>query len=361
VDDAELEARGLYDPKSESAPLRLELLHYLLELGASEEDLVLNRDRLPGVAALVGIRGGPGQTLQEVADSSGLGVEGVRRLARAAGFPDPDPDVHTFTEGFAGLAAIVASAADVFGEDAFYQLVRVMGAAMARVADAVVSTFLVEVEPAARREDPVGLGVAHANHDATALLSLMPTAFEVLFRQHLLLSQRTTPGDIDLLGVETQTLVVGFVDMVGSSVMAERLSLSDLGAALRAFEDTALDTVTPLGGRVVKLIGDEVLFTAPDPESACRIALEMAEACEHHALLPMVHIGLAQGDVMRRDGDVFGPVVNLAARLVEHARPGQVLMTEAVAARCGRPTEALGTRHLKGISGEHPVAALVRD
>jgi adenylate cyclase len=115
-----------------------------------------------------------------------------------------------------------------------------------------------------------------------------------------------------------------------------------------------------LGGRVVKLIGDAVLFTAPDAESACRIALEMAEACERHPLLPMVHIGLAEGDVMRRGGDVYGPVVNLAARLVEHATPGQVLMTEAVAAHCGRLTRALGTQRLKGISGEHPVAALIR-
>ena len=51
----------------------------------------------------------------------------------------------------------------VFGEDAANQLVRVFGLAMSRIADAVISSFLVNVAPAAQREDPEGLGVARAN------------------------------------------------------------------------------------------------------------------------------------------------------------------------------------------------------
>jgi class 3 adenylate cyclase len=360
LETGELQALGLYDPADEHAALRLELLEYLVALGASTDDLLFFRDRLPGLAATLGIRGGPGKTLAQVARSSGLGSDEIRRLARAAGFPDPDPDTASFTEGFVDLVSAVGAASEVFGEDGFYQLVRVIGAAMARVADAVVSAFLVEVEPAARREDPVGLAVAHANFDATALLPLMPGAFDVLFRQHLLLSQRTAMPNTDLVGVETQRLVVGFVDMVGSSDLAAHLSLSELGAVLRAFEDMTLDTVTRSGGRVVKLIGDEVLFTAPGAPEAGRIALEIAAACERHDLLPELRIGLAGGEVMLRDGDVFGPVVNLAARLVKTAQPGEVLATLAVADGSGLPRARRGAAQLKGIGEPTEVAALLR-
>ena len=66
-------------------------------------------------------------------------------------------------EGFAGLGRGLAAAEDLFGSDAVLQLVRVMGAAMARVADAVVSAFLVNVEPHALQEQAVGLAIARAN------------------------------------------------------------------------------------------------------------------------------------------------------------------------------------------------------
>jgi len=193
-----------------------------------------------------------------------------------------------------------------------------MGSAMARVADAVVSAFLVNVEPAARREDPVGLGVARANVEAASLLPLVTPALDLLFRQHLLAAQRTVLADADLVGCETQRLAVGFVDLAGSTELGEQLSLPDLGAVLTIFEQLAADTVTAGGGRIVTLIGDEILYTSPDAGPACSVALDLSEACDAHPLIPSVRGGLASGRVMLRDGDVFGPVVNLAP---EPSRP----------------------------------------
>ena len=360
VDAGELESLGLYDPTDEHAALQMELLRYLIELGASADDLVTYRDMLPGLAAVLAIRGGPTLTVEEVGQRSGLTIDEVRRLVRAAGFPDPQPDARVLTEGFAALAANASAVADVFGEEAQQQLLRVMGSAMARVADAVVSAFLVNVEPAARREDPVGLGVARANVGATALLPLVAPALDLLFRQHLLAAQRTVLADADLVGYETQRLVVGFVDLVGSTELGEQLSFHDLGGVLTTFEQLAADTIAAGGGRMVKLIGDQVLYTSPDAGAACTVALDLSEACGDHPRMPPVRAGLAIGRVMLRDGDVFGPVVNLAARAVKVAQPGEVMATADVADAAGLGYEPRGPHRLKGVAGHVELRRLIR-
>src|SRR5204863_9085823 len=136
------------------------------------------------------------------------GEERIRRLVRAAGFADPDSEQAVFTEAFVFLAAGLSSVEAIFGEEVLFQLVRVLGAAMARVADAVVSAFLVNVEPVARLQDPVGLAVARANVEAAGLLPLVAPALDVLFRQHVIAAQRTVPDD-NPVGYETQQLIVG--------------------------------------------------------------------------------------------------------------------------------------------------------
>jgi hypothetical protein len=90
-------------------------------------------------------------------------------------------------------------------------------------------------------------------------------------------------------------------------------------------------TVTSAEGRVVKLIGDEVLYTASDEASACTIALNLATTFTDRPIVPAVRAGVAGGDVLLRDGDVFGPVVNLAARAVKVAAAGEVVAPVAVA------------------------------
>jgi class 3 adenylate cyclase len=362
MDAAALEALGLYDPNDTHAELHLQLLTYLIELGATKEDLLAYRDMLPGLAGVLMIRGGPALSMAEVAERSGSSMEQIRQLVRTTGFPDPGPDARVFIEGFVTLASGARDAAvGVLGEDVLYQLLRVMGSAMARVADAAVSAFLVNVEPPARREDPVGLAVARANVEATSLLPLIPPALDVLFRQHVLAVQRTVLPDADLVGYETQHLAVSFVDLVGSTELAEHLALPELGTALSSFEEMAMDTVVAEGGRVVKLIGDEVLYIALDAGSACHIALNLVAACKNHPVLPEVRAGLARGKVMLRDGDVFGPVVNLAARVVKVAEPGEVLATVDVASAAGIPHVSRGTHYLKGITGPTELVALISD
>jgi class 3 adenylate cyclase len=70
------------------------------------------------------------------------------------------------------------------------------------------------------------------------------------------------------------------------------------------------------------------------------------------ASIPAVRGGLASGRVMMRDGDVFGPVVNLAARAVKVAQPGEVLVTADLAEAAGLRTEPRGHHRLKGVTSD---------
>jgi adenylate cyclase len=220
---------------------------------------------------------------------------------------------------------------------------------MARLASALVSTFLVNVEQRARDQDPAGLGLARANAEAAGLVPTASAALDILLRRHIIAARRTILSDPAEAGFETQRLCVGFVDLVGSTALAQRLPTRELGAVLTTFENLVADLVTANSGQVVKLIGDEVLYTTRDESSACTIGLRLADTLARHAVIPPVRVGIASGEVLMRDGDVFGPVVNLAARAVKVAPPGQMVVPRSVATTAGIDAESLGQHELKGI------------
>src|SRR5204863_4355746 len=149
------------------------------------------------------------------------------------------------------------------------------------LADAVVSAFLANVEPSVP-EDPVGMGIARANASASALLPVLNSALDGLLRVHILAARRPSTDETAEAGYETRPMCVGFVDLVGSTALAQRLSTRELGSVLSEFEHLAADVVTSAGGRIVKLIGDEVLYTTGDEAWACTIALDLAGTFAGH-------------------------------------------------------------------------------
>jgi class 3 adenylate cyclase len=255
-------------------------------------------------------------------------VELIERLWRAAGFADPGPDVAVAAEGSVAIVQSFAAAASLFGEEAVFQLVRVLGSAMARVADAIISAFNVNVAPGAVASDPSGLRIVQANLDSMVFLPMLNEAMDQLLRLHLAAAAREGGPSLEA-GYEAQELSVGFADLVGSTALAQQLAGGALGRALGAFEAEASDLIIKHGGRVVKFIGDEIMFVTADPDAAYLIGLELAEAFNAHDVLPPVRVGLARGDVLTSGGDCFGTVVSLAARAAREARPGEVIVAEA--------------------------------
>lgn len=347
VDRAVLEASGLYDPASPDAADRLALLEYLVSAGATIDDLLaVDARELPRVASAIVLRKRGHLTRSETAAAAGIPLELAARVWRATGFPDPGSDVADGNEEDVEALVMFRSGVELLGEDAILQLARVMGSSLARIADAMVSTFLVNVGLPSLEEDPSGLALARANTEAMGLLRGASTAIDYLLRRHIEIAQRPlTPGAGD-----SQTLTVGFVDLVGSTALAQRLAIADLGAVLAEFDALTSEFVVAHGGRVVKLIGDEAMFVVPDPGAACELALVLIEQLDAHPRLPTARVGLAAGDVLTRDGDYFGPIVNLAARMVKVASPGRVVVSSDIRdASSNRDAFAsLGNQQLKG-------------
>jgi adenylate cyclase len=126
-------------------------------------------------------------------------------------------------------------------------------------------------------------------------------------------------------------LTVGFADLVGFTMLSQALDSNELAAMVDRFEAMAYEHVPLHGGRIIKMIGDEVMFACDDVATGAAIALALVEAHAADPELPDIRVGLASGPTLEWDGDIFGATVNLASRLVNVAHPGAVLVSETVA------------------------------
>jgi adenylate cyclase len=361
---ADLEAAGVYEPSGPHAADRLTALQLLVEHGATIDDLREAGPDLGSLAARLALRRDtPTMTVQEVAERLGVDAQTVGRIWRAVGFVNPEAGVAVMSEAELSMFEVFTAATSLFGEDVVLQLGRVIGWTTSRLADAFVSAFVANLAPTAIAEDPSGLSLVRANLDSIELMPHVTSLIDQLLRLHMLAAQRPLSDVLpDATGFESQRLTVGFVDLVGSTALARQLSIGELGAALRQFEGVAFDAVAEHGGRVVKLIGDEVMFTSQDPAGACEIALDLIDAFRDHPVLPPIRAGLAAGIVLTREGDCFGSVVNLAARAVKEAAPAEAVVDQQLASLVSDRYrfEALPTRTLKGFDGVISLARLSR-
>lgn len=131
---------------------------------------------------------------------------------------------------------------------------------------------------------------------------------------------------------------VGFADIVSFTKRTAGLESAELADFVQRFEAGARDIITTCGGRVVKTIGDAILFVADDAATGAEVALGLAEAtgAELGTAQPgepeiPVRVAFVWGRVLSRFGDVFGPSVNLASRLTDQSEPSTVLVDTATA------------------------------
>jgi len=368
ADVAAFAAAGLYDPDAPGADDRLTLLRWLAEqgFGIAEMRAAQQGRGLTGLAGDRHLRPGGTLTAAEVAARAGLRPGQVEEVLLAAGLPDPgttgrfdDADVPTF-ETFRQAMAL-------FGEQPTLRLTRVLGTSMARIAEAAVSMFQVNVEANLVGEEAGELALARANLAAVRSLDALGTALTGLLRLHVEQTVRRTRSaraPHDPYG--SRQLAVGFVDLVGYTPLVHELGTADLAGLVEEFEDRANAVVTRHGGRLVKHIGDAAMFVATDAAAACRIGADLLAWTGKGARPLAPHGGIAVGSLLARGGDYYGPEVNLAARLAELAVPGEILVTTAVADALGpEPTEALhiepaGRRMVRGFPEPVTLYALTR-
>jgi adenylate cyclase len=355
---AEFEAAGLYDPAAPNAADRLSLLEWLAGCGATIPQMVsaLHQGTLTTLAGELALDAGRHLRLAEVAVLAGVSTERIEQIRLTIGLPPIDPDDPCFSDEDARSFASFAAPVEFFGDQAVRRFMRVIGSSFARIAEAAVSLFEVNVETPLREANRSELALAQANLQAIMMLRGTHRQLESVLMGHLETAIRRLRQAQAEQGM--RAFAIGFVDLVGFTPRSRELSPGELADLVERFEETAYDVVTARDGRVVKLIGDEVMFAAVDPGAACDIALTLVERlCSASRATPRG--GLAYGDVLLRGGDYYGPTVNLAARLADLAVPTELLVTPEVAAHAkatGLRFEPAGKRLPKGF--DTPVALL---
>ena len=130
--------------------------------------------------------------------------------------------------------------------------------------------------------------------------------------------------------METQEHTVIFADLSGFTAMTETHGDIDAVTIAKKFKDLAEKSLDG-NAHIVKTIGDAVMIVAEDAASAAQIVLKLAEAVHAEPHFPLVRIGMHHGSVVLSEGDYFGSAVNLAARVADYARAGQILCTSICA------------------------------
>jgi adenylate cyclase len=261
-------------------------------------------------------------TLGQAAEMAGIERATALRFWMALGFADPEDDLLFSTYDVASFHAAVAPLeGDVQFGTAIEQS-RVIASAMATVAELWTDNL---VRSAQEQAASGASGVVIADRIVTdmALERLLP-ALDYVFRRQLMAALQRRISYEDL--AQNPEVVVGFADLTGFTRMSQNLRGAELAELVRRFESVTRDAIAARGGRAVKSIGDEVMFTVSDPIAAVDLAVDLVDAVADDDLLPPMRVGLAWGEVVQQDGDVYGPTVNRASRMVDLARAGAILV-----------------------------------
>jgi adenylate cyclase len=303
--------------------------------------------------------------LAAVSARTGLDVDQVRDLWRTLGYPVPRPDEVAFSDADVEILTEVGQlmAGDVASTGLVLQMSRVIGSSMARIASSQVDVISARVAGAPR-------SVAVADSEltdeqivvsASALLPIVPSVLTAAWRRHLQAAIRRRLSIAET--GQGQLGVVGFADMVGFTRLSQQVGDDELAYVVDQFEQLAFDVVTAHGGRVVKMIGDEVMFTVDSPTAAAEIGLVLAEGTRGADERSDLRVGMAHGPLLEREGDLYGPVVNLASRVTAIAYPGSIVVNESLRDRLADHDDyrlrAMRPRNLKDI-GRVPLWVLRR-
>ncbi|MBH1935498.1 adenylate/guanylate cyclase domain-containing protein [Streptomyces sp. AV19] len=274
----------------------------------------------------------------QAARAAGVSMDLAARFWRAMGFADIG-QAKALTEAdvlaLRRLAGLVE--AGLLSEPMAVQVARSTGQTTARLADWQIDSFL---EGLTEPQEP-GLTRAEITYPLVELL--LPELEEFLVyvwrRQLAAATGRVVQAQDDAEMVDRR-LAVGFADLVGFTRLTRRLEEEELGELVEAFETTAADLVAAHGGRLIKTLGDEVLYAADDAGTAAEIGLRLIETLGHDETMPELRVGIAFGTVTTRMGDVFGTTVNLASRLTSIAPKDALLVDSALAEELARNGDA---------------------
>ena len=292
----------------------------------------------------------PSLTLTEMAQRAGTSLEMAQKFWRAMGFADVTPDAVHFTEQDVAALQDTATLLDETSESALasasvLELLRAQSYTMDRLVLWELETFVTDLSERLSLDDTSARLVALDRIDS--LVDLLSRQLNYVWRRHMASILGRTDAEVSARGREDTgpdlyPLIrsLGFVDIVSFTQRAQGMSKAALTHMLEGFENTARDVITSRGARVVKTIGDAVMYISDDLLVAADVVTALVDELQKGPDAIRVRASLVEGRVISRSGDVFGPTVNLASRLVDAAEPGGIRLDEATAMAILRSPEA---------------------
>jgi adenylate cyclase len=300
------------------------------------------------------------ETFQQVSDRTGIPLELLTVIREAIGMEQPQPDDRLREDEMAIVPFIELQVSEGFRPAAIERLLRVQGDSTRRIA---------EQEGAWWNSEVIGPATA-AGKGPEEIANIELADRSAPLSEHALLAMYHAQQ----ARVWTATIIEGFEELMAKAGIRSRLErlpaicFLDIAGYTRLTQERGDDAAADLaatvarlvrrssvqhGGKPIKWLGDGVMFYFGDPGPGVRAALEMVDGLAA-AGLPPAHVGLHAGPVLFQEGDYFGQTVNLAARIADYARPGEVLVSQAVADASEEEAiafTAIGPVELKGVSG----------
>ncbi|MFN8234152.1 MAG: adenylate/guanylate cyclase domain-containing protein [Actinomycetota bacterium] len=298
------------------------------------------------------------ETFLQASDRTGVPLEILMTLREAMGLAPPEPDDRMREDEETVLPFLQLQIEEGFRWPAIERLLRVYGDSARRIGEQEGAWWLSEVAGRSAELDPgedIGRPELAARTAPLAERSFLAIYHSWQARQWTANIIEGFERTLDAAGIHSRlerVPAICFLDITGYTRLTQEQG--DDAAAELASTVARLVQRSSLqhGGKPIKWLGDGVMFLFPEPGRGVRAALEMVDGIAA-AGLPPAHVGLHAGPVLFQEGDYFGQTVNLSARIADYARPGEVLVSQAVVDASGDDGLAfsrIGPVELKGVS-----------
>ncbi|MEX0581802.1 MAG: adenylate/guanylate cyclase domain-containing protein [Mycobacterium sp.] len=335
---------------------RAELISWLFEQGITAEEI--RESFAPMLLAARRILGDDGSHIsaRQISEEVGIELDQLLRFQRASGLPQvDDPDAAVFMRPDGDTAVHIKRFLDLgIDPEQMLTVVRVLAEGLSNAAEVMRSAALGPVFHPGVTELEIAKGSQALVSQAAPLLGPMI--------QDMLLLQLRHVAETDAINANerragaplpgARLVACAFADLVGFTRLGEELPPEGIEQLSNRLAEIARElVVAPV--RLIKTIGDAVMFVSTDTAALLDVMLGLVAATEADELLPQLRVGVAHGSAVSRAGDWFGSPVNLASRVTSAARPGAVLVSESAREQIGEDDRYrwsfAGSRRLRGV------------
>jgi adenylate cyclase len=318
-------------------------------------------------------------TFGEESERTGVPMDVLVAVREAMGGLTPAPE-DRMREDEQAIVPLLAMQQELgFRPRAMERAIRVYGDSLRRITETESEWWRTEIEEKMMAEGATEGDVGRfAGEISPRLSSLSDNAIVAMYhaQQRLAWLSNIVKGIAragEKAGLHTrneQPPALCFLDITGYTRLTQEQGDTAAAALAERLNRIVHRTAVEHDGRPIKWLGDGVMLYFPNPARAVEAAVAVLRALAGEDM-PPAHVGVHCGTVVFQEGDYYGQTVNMAARIGEYARPGEILVSADVAeaaAGSGATFDEVGPIELKGVTGEvrlfsvrHPVTGAADD